>query len=312
MVQAIYNFSQEEKQNRKKAVFYTIIVNCMLLLVFWFSNIWTGEDTVIKEQPSGGFIVNYGTSEVGSGKIETHNIPNKSELNVESKKEIVKPEITKTKIVKSKPIAEAPVMSSTEKSNYKVKESKVIPTKTVTPKPTPEKVVVAKQPEQPKVNQSAMFKKPKSQANGSIGTDSRAGGNSNGNDKPGTIGDKGQADGTIGAGTIYKGPKGNGTGPGSGGAGSGGNGSSVNITGWTWSSKPIINDDSDEVGLIRFSIKIDDNGDILSLKVIEKTVSSSLADKYKKAIERVNFKPTSSADRPPTSTGTITFRINNK
>lgn len=317
-----FDLQEEESKNRRIAFFYTLLINGSLLLLFWFVTVWTAQENKPVELPAGGFEINYGTSDFGSGKVQTHNKPSplpeavesKPEEKVEVKKEIVKKvkpvEVPKVKPVKAKAAPETPLISSTKTSPVKVKD---LPPPKVEPKPTTKPVEAAKPaakpvPETPKVDEGALYKRGKSTSNGTIGTASRPGGNSNGDDKSG-IGDKGQKDGDINESAIYKGPKGNGGGSGNGSTG--GNGS-LNLTGWTWTSKPQVNDDSDETGIIRFSIKIDENGDIISLKVVEKTVSASVAEKYRKAIERVTFKPTSSGERPATSSGSIIFRINPK
>jgi hypothetical protein len=45
---------------------------------------------------------------------------------------------------------------------------------------------------------------------------------------------------------------------------------------------------------------------------VETTLSASVAQKYKRAIEKLSFKPTSSGERPEVSTGSIMFKINSK
>lgn len=287
-----------EKKNQLKALVLTILINGGLLLLFWTLNIWSG-DEVKMEIPAGGFEVNYGNTNEGGGDIQTHNQANDLLNEVESKPADKKVE-PKKEIVKTTPTKESPLLSSTVKSTVKIADKPAEKTAVQPPKPVVE--------EQPKIDESALFKK-KSSSNGTRGSSDAAGGNSNGNDK-GKIGDKGQLDGDINNSAIYSGQKGKGGG--SGGGIGGGNGVALNMTGWALASRPQVNDDSDESGIIRFSLKIDESGNIISLRIIENTLSASVAQKYKRAVEKLSFKPTSAGERPEVSTGTIVFKINSK
>lgn len=291
-----------EKKNRIKAFIYTMIINSVLFFLFYTINIWSGEELKM-EIPAGGFAVNYGNTDEGGGDIQTYNQANDLKNSEESAPADKKP-IEKIEAVKVKP-REATLLTSKVKSPVKIEE-KAPEKKVETSKIVKKEVIPVEAP--PKIDENALFKK-KSTANGSRGTSSNPGGNSNGNDA-GKIGDKGQLNGDINNSGIYSGSKGNGGGSNNGIGG--GNGMSVNLTGWKLASAPKVNDDSDETGIIRLSIKIDENGSIISLKIVETTLSASVAQKYKKAIEKLSFKPTSAGERPEVSTGTIVFKINSK
>jgi periplasmic protein TonB len=84
----------------------------------------------------------------------------------------------------------------------------------------------------------------------------------------------------------------------------------LNITGWTWTNKPTVMDDSDETGVIKFRIKVDADGDVVDVNHIESTVSPAVVQQYKRAVQKTKFKPTSDGDKPDISTGTVTFRLN--
>jgi outer membrane biosynthesis protein TonB len=298
----IFSQQEEEKRNRIKAFVYTILINGLLFFIFFTVNIWTGEEFKM-EMPAGGFEVNYGTSDIGGGDIQSKNEVNDLQEDDESKpsEKSITPEKVKVNEIKE----EVSLISSKVKSPVKIEE------KPIEKKSEPAKVVkkeIIPVEVAPKIDDNALFKK-KSTSNGSKGTNPNAGGNSNGTDI-GKVGDKGQLNGDINNSAIYKGTKGNNGGSNSGLGG--GNGLSVNLTGWALASRPQVNDDSDETGIIRFSIKIDENGSIISLKIVETTLSTSVAQKYKRAIEKLNFKPTSSGERPEVSTGSIMFKINSK
>jgi periplasmic protein TonB len=330
-----YDLEQEESKNRQIAFVTTFIFNAIMLFLFWYVTIWTAEENKKEEKAGGGgFVVNFGTDKKGSGNVFTKNnaSPLKNEVDskpaevVEVKKEVKKPvvvpEVVKSKPIKPKPAKETPVVTSKVKSPVVVKET---PPVKVTPKPTPKPVetppVVAKPTppkpvEQPKVNDDALFpvKKGKSNSNGTTGTNPNAGGGADGTG--GGKGNQGQPDGNVVKGGTYeKKPPGDGTGGGAGkgggpgGDGGGGNKPSLSITGWTWTNKPNVSDDSDETGVIKFRIKVDADGDVVDVTQIESTVSPAVAQQYKRAVQKTKFKPTSDGDKPDISTGTVTFRL---
>ena len=147
-------------------------------------------------------------------------------------------------------------------------------------------------------NEGALFKK-KTTSNGTRGTNPNPGGNSNGPDA-GKIGDKGSPNGKINNSTNYSG---------NGGSGEGSGSSSVNIAGWRIANRPNVKDDTGETGMIRFTIKIDEDGNIIKLVIAENSFSNSLAHKYKRAIEKSKFIKKSSGPSPKEATGSITFRV---
>jgi periplasmic protein TonB len=311
---------KEVSKNKKVALIWTSIINLALFLGFAYFTIWTAEENTQVDLTGGGFIVNYGNDDVGSGDVQTRNKPSPSKEIIESKpaekaeskktpvKKFKPVEAPITKPVKAKPTPEVPVISSKAPSPVKVKEvpdTKVVEAKANT-KPVDSKPAVKPAPEQPKVNNDALYPGKKSSSNGTTGTDSRPGGNSNGDDK-GKVGDKGIPEGKINDSEIYKGPSGNkpGTGGGPGGPG-------LSLTGWTWDSRPNVDDNSDETGVIKFRIKVNSDGDLQSVELIESTVSPSVSQKYKRAVQKLSFKPTSGGDRPDVSTGTIVFKLNGK
>jgi periplasmic protein TonB len=316
------NLEQEERENRKMAGIYTLATNTIIFLLLFFVKIFEFHQPPILD---GGIELNFGTDAKGSGDIQTHNkasdikskvesapAPDKEEIKTKPlpprKVEPVEPTpIKNTKPTKTAP--EAPIKTSKVESPVKVPEQKETKKPTpVTNKPTsPEaKPAPAKPVEptpQPQVNQGGLFKKSngKSTSNGTTGTSNQPGGNNNGDGKNGEVGDQGDPKGNINAKGLY----------GKGGSG-GGNGASLNLSGWTWSRKPVVNDDSDDVGRIVFQIKVDEEGNIMSVKVLENGVSPSVMEKYRRAVQGLDLRPTSAGSPPPVSTGTITFIIRSK
>lgn len=90
-------------------------------------------------------------------------------------------------------------------------------------------------------------------------------------------------------------------------------GASLDFVGWMWDFKPVPDDKSAENGKIIFEVKVDDEGEIIGLKTVEKTISPSLEKVYRNAVMELTFSPTKEnryvADQ---STGRITFVIQSK
>lgn len=100
---------------------------------------------------------------------------------------------------------------------------------------------------------------------------------------------------------------GNGTGNGIGD----GNGSKLEMNGWHWESIPKVNDASEESGKIVFKVTVDEDGEIVSIKLIEKQVSdAAVVKKYEDAVRKISFvKNRDNSNVQQSSTGIITFII---
>jgi hypothetical protein len=119
---------------------------------------------------------------------------------------------------------------------------------------------------------------------------------SNRGDDKNEQGTKGKEEGTIDARGLY------------GSQGGGGGGTSLNMSGWQWDFLPKPKDNTSESGKIVFEIKIDDRGQIIYIRTLEKSVSPAVEKIYKSEVEKLTFSKTSGNTRPaPISTGTITF-----
>lgn len=90
-------------------------------------------------------------------------------------------------------------------------------------------------------------------------------------------------------------------------------GSSLNLSGWDWDFKPTPNDTSEENGKIVFQITVDDEGEILKIITIEKTVSPVVEKIYKEAVMDLTFSKTAdNRSAAISSVGKITFIIQSK
>ena len=112
-------------------------------------------------------------------------------------------------------------------------------------------------------------------------------------------GDKGDPKGTVDSRALY-------------GTYGGGGGPMLDLAGWKWDFEPNPNDTSNENGKIVFEIKIDDMGEIISVRTLEKSVSPSVERIYKNEVESLTFSPTSSTPPAAVSTGKITFIIRSR
>lgn len=87
----------------------------------------------------------------------------------------------------------------------------------------------------------------------------------------------------------------------------------LEIVGWDIDSFPKIDDDSPEVGKIVFEITIDDEGYVIGVKTLEKTVTNVVEEIYKKGVFAFTFsKNSDSRKNQPITKGKITFNIKYK
>eukprot|EP01132_Coremiostelium_polycephalum_P000333 gene333-425_t len=85
-------------------------------------------------------------------------------------------------------------------------------------------------------------------------------------------------------------------------------GASLELTGWIWDVVPQPNDDTPEIGKLVFEITIDDNGEIVAIKTLEKTVSPFVEQLYKDEVSKLAFSKTNAHRMyTPTSTGKPRF-----
>ncbi|WP_077923586.1 hypothetical protein [Spirosoma sp. 209] len=305
-----------ENEIRLKSFAGALVINVLLLVILFLVSL---SQTVPNPPPIQFVEVNFGTDARGSGKIQTYNKPSDSPNPVDVKpsenrpnpKVNTTPRVERTRVTPSPKIEDVkPAKVATEKPIIASKaESPVTtperpePKRTEAPRPTapverPAPPAPARKVET--VNNDALFKKSSGGggSNGTVGKASGTGGNSNGDDASG-VGDKGNPNGKIDAKEFYGTP---------GGASSG---VAFDVSGWSLASRPSVNDDSDETGKIIFQIKVDSGGEIINVRTLQTTVSPSVVDVYRKAVQRLRLRPKGGAT-PPTATGTITFIITSK
>ncbi len=85
-------------------------------------------------------------------------------------------------------------------------------------------------------------------------------------------------------------------------------GTLLELSGWMWDAVPHPQDNTDEIGKIVFQITIDEFGEIIAVKTLERTISPLVEKIYKDALTKLTFsKTTNHLAYTPTSTGKVTF-----
>jgi protein TonB len=276
-----------EIRNRRIGLATTITLHALVLVLFYFMVAWKAPYPPAAEY---GIELNIGFDEAGTGDIQPENL----EANTpESQQQNVSAE---------------PEKKADENALNPVPEDTKEPDKKITP--VEENVVQQKVDETPKQIKVPETKPVVAEQAGKTteGTrDKNAGakGDENKNTSQGddinAKGDKGNPNGSIDARALY------------GKQGGGSGGSSLDLVGWEWDSEPKPKENSNETGKIVFEIKVNEQGEIFSIKTLDKTVSPSVEKIYREAVEQVTFHPLSSNTRPASSsTGKITFIIRSR
>lgn len=284
----------EEKKNKKIALAVATGFQALLLLLFFFLVAWRRPDPPLPEY---GIELDFGMDNQGSGQtpvpeptpvVEEVVEEATPEPEVEETPEapVTEPEVeevTEAEVTEpepEEPVEEVVTETQIEESPVEVEEVKESVKEVVAkPEPKPEPLPVPKQ-------ESLYPGKAAKPAN--QGDDAKE------------VGDKGKEEGKIDKRALY-------------GAKGSADGASLQMAGWNWDNIPRPNDSSNENGRIVFEITIDEQGEIIGVKTIEKTVSPTVERQYRLAVEQLTFSTTNDNVRPAaTSTGRITFVIRAK
>lgn len=268
---------QEEERRRLLGLITSLGIHTVLLLAIYFFLKLTPPNP-----PWGdiGTPVNFGFDAAGYGDVST----------METAGDVGKAPIPDQAAAPATTKAtndESLLSSNVEDSPVEVPDKPAQPTKVTTPVTTPVPTPTNK-PADP-------VAKPVTTPGQGTGTGGGGGGANDGNVK-GAVGNQGRPDGNPNE-LNYNGSGGNGKG-----------GGSLQMTGWKWDEPPIPDDDSDATGKIIFEVTVDDNGEIVGLRVVERTVDPKVVEKYKKAVEKLTFSKTrDNQGTAATSKGRITF-----
>ncbi len=309
-----------ERKIKIRAAILTGVFNALLIVAILYIVAWAPPDPPLPEY---GIEVNFGLDEIGSGDIQSKAPANDNESFDKAKPtppaEEVKPtpRLEPTPKPTPQPVPE-PVKETAEEAVEEVvtpieAESEVAvepvqekPKEKPTPKPEPEKVEKPL-PEQPKPTTETpktTEEKPTEKVNtetilpSSTGTANEDQANNNGTGTQGEVGDQGNPQGNLNADALL-------------GTASGGGGAALDMPGWKWDQSPDVVDQSTEIGKVVFEIKIDDEGEVVAVKTIYRSVSKIVANVYQQAVLDLTFTPEATEVKPIT-TGRITFVITSK
>ncbi|NJN27604.1 MAG: hypothetical protein HC819_17330 [Cyclobacteriaceae bacterium] len=290
--------TQKEEKDKRIGWLVSVTIHAAIIALFFFILAWQAPDPPLPEY---GIELNIGIEQDGSGQeqpLTTPSVPTVEERGEPEKQiEEVREEVVET------PQEEQPVEESVlnELPDSKQDESPVEAKPAEVKKPAPVQEKVAEKPKpvaKPVEEKPKEAPKPKEKA-----VDSNAlypGSSSQGKSEK-QAGDAGDPKGSVDSRALY----------GTSGGGSGG--PSLDLAGWRWDREPVPNDNSKENGRIVFEIKVDDNGDVIAVRTLEKTVSPTVEQIYRREVERLTFSPISGNTIPaPISTGKITFIIKSK
>jgi protein TonB len=286
----------DEKKNKTVAAASAIGLHAVLLVVFFFLVGWRAPDPPFGSTE--GFVINLGFSDEGSGEVQP-TVPVGSEQQEtnpdetaeqtpqqEEKTEQAEPKPEETLTAKDDEAVEVKEVKKDEKKDEKKEDKPVKPVDNPTEKT--EQKVTPKKEEKPlsTYNPDAAKK-----------TDGQAGKPGGEGDDVGKTGDKGQPDGQLGPG-AYKGK-----------AGGGGDGTGLDIDGWLWDEVPSVKAPEDEsTGRLVFEIKVNADGEVISIRTLQRTLSLEMEKRCKAEIEKLTFSKTGN-NVPAVSVGKITFVV---
>ncbi len=289
---------EQEKKNKLIAFFSTMGIQIVIFLLLFVMVAYRPPNP---PYPQLGIELNLGFDDEGGGDNpattpvgDDGTQPEESQDN--PKEEVKKEEVKEVLPEEAKPTDAKPteddVVSSTEDSpvTVKKKEEKVVEK----PKEKVEEIKPEVKTEKPK----ATYTPPTDNKATTSGTKEGKPGSEG--DDAGKTGNKGKPEGTLVKGGQYTGTP-----------GGGGGGSSLELSGWAWDEKPNPNVPNNESGRVVFEIKVDDNGDIISIKTLERSISQEAEQICRKAIEKLTFIQTGT-NVPAISTGKITFVVRSK
>jgi len=303
---------KHEKKNQRTGIIVSLTVHALLLLIFAFLLAWKEPNPPIPEY---GLELNFGLDEVGSGDIQPESTNEESESSVEQEEvnETLPEEQTEPVETESEPVEETAEPEAPIESN-EVPEEAVV-SKAVSPDVRKEEAAKVAEPqplkeEKPKeVKKEAVAEKKVTpvetkkesteKPSGGVASDKKVVASSQG-DNAETKGDKGSKEGTVDARSLYGTP-------------GGGGGASLDMAGWAWEEVPKPKDTSNESGRLVFEITVDESGEVIGIKTLERGVSAAVASIYEAEVRKLYFQrnpPESPA--PPKSTGKITFIIKSR
>lgn len=276
---------EQEKKNQRIALLSSIGISGAVVLLMFIIIAWRAPDPPLPEY---GIEVNFGLDMEGSGEVQPET-PVGSEGTQEEEPQ-QEETVVQEKVEESAPV-EQEIVSKIE-SPVKVKETKEEVKPIEKPKEKEEKPK-----EEVKVAYKANTQTNESQNKTTDGKAGTAG--SHGDDKNKT-GDKGNPEGSLDAKSLYGTP-----------GGGGGGVSMSGFTGFEWPTVQTPTLPEEAYGTYVFLVKVDDQGDVISVTPEKRGLSLEAERKLKEVIQRLVFIPKGS-NLPAQSEGRITFKVVSK
>ena len=294
------------EQHRREAIIGTVAVHLLLLLLFYFT-VFRGPNPPLTALGGDGVELNYGLDEAGSGDVQTKALANASPNREDSRPPAARPDpVPQPAQPRVQPSAPAQPAAQEKVVTSDVEDAGATtpPVEKPAPKPAEE---VRETPAKPREQPRTLYT-PKGSTSGAAGGNGTAGtstaptGNSNG-DHPGTVGDQGDPRGSLNAKALYGEPGSGGSGsrPGSGG------GNGLEMSGWRFEAPPTVAALDDTPGVVRFRIKISDDGEVESVTKVSGNVSPSQEKLCRDKLLDANFVKTNAGAGG--ATGFYTFRF---
>ncbi|ALD20914.1 hypothetical protein [Hymenobacter sp. DG25A] len=286
------------EEHKREALIGTVVFHALLGAFFIFT-IFKGPDPPLTEIGGGGVELNYGIDEAGSGDIQSMAPANESKNREDSRPPAARPDPTPQPArtaaePEPQPAAQEKIVTSeAEESPVKIPPVE---------NPAPSRPEPVRETPKPAEKPRTLYTPKGSTAgggNGQNGTSNTPTGNNNG-DKPGSVGDQGDPNGSLDAKALY------GT-PGSGGGSGGGIG--VDMAGWALEDRPSVPLIDNSSGSIRFKIKINEDGEVESVTKVSGNVSPTQEKICRDALFKSTFRRTTSAVGGATGFATFRFTV---
>lgn len=277
------DYAHKEKKNRIIGISVSVGLHILLLLLFLWVTAWKEPYPPLPEY---GIELNMGIDNRGSGNepVSGQEAEEIEETPTEEAEESVEEEIEETTESDANDVVEEVSEPAEEVVEEAVTDEdapvKVEDTPTDKAKETPKQEKKEEKKEEPKANPNALF----------------PGENTSQGETNDNTGDQGNPEGELDADAMM-GPQG------------GGSGSQLDMSGWKWDSPPRPNDTSQQSGKIVFEIRVDSNGEVISVRTQTTTVSADIVKIYQEEVAKLSFSRTSGGKTAPQSKGTITFLI---
>ncbi|WBA43037.1 hypothetical protein [Hymenobacter canadensis] len=287
------------EEHRKEALVGTVLLHAALAAVFFFT-VFKGPDPPLDALGGDGVELNYGVDEAGSGDIQSLATANDSRNREDSRPPASNPDPQPTP---PQPQTAPPVLQQAAEARTVTSEAEESPvTAPPVEKPSPSPREEVKEAPRP-VERPRTLYTPKGSANGGgngvNGSSNAPTGNNNG-DRPGSVGDQGDPNGSLDAKALYGQP-------GSGGSGSSPGSGGLEMSGWAFVNRPTAAALDNNSGFVRFKIKVSADGEVEAVTKVSGNVSAAQERACRDALENAEFRRTNSANGG--GTGFYTFRF---